>query len=170
MRLRQLEEKDIPFMLEWMHDPQVNRFFRFDMSAANEETALRFIEQSRVSANELHYACVNETDEYLGTVSLKEISAENRSAEFAVSFRRCAQGTGAAAFAVKELLHKAFEELSLNRVYLNVLSDNTRAIAFYKKLGFVYEGEFREHLVLREETKSLSWYAMLKGEYDELYK
>ena len=28
--LRTLEEKDALLMLEWMHDPSINRFFRFD--------------------------------------------------------------------------------------------------------------------------------------------
>ena len=38
-RLRKLEEKDIPGMLEWMHDPEINQWFRFDAEKMTAEKA-----------------------------------------------------------------------------------------------------------------------------------
>lgn len=90
----------------------------------------------------------------------------NKRAEYAVSLRRRAQGKGIAAEATCEILKMAFEQYNLERVYLNVLSENKRAIRFYEKIEFIYEGEFRKYLFLRGEYKTLKWYSMLKEEYD----
>ena len=34
----------------------------------------------------------------------------------------------------------------LERLYLNVINKNVRAIKFSEKMGFVYEGTFRNHV------------------------
>ena len=34
MKLRKLEYKDIPYMLEWMHDPEMTRYLKYDFSTA----------------------------------------------------------------------------------------------------------------------------------------
>ena len=90
---------------------------------------------------------------------------QSLNAEFAISMRAAAQGQGIAMEATKELLKIAFEEIGLQRVYLNVLSDNDRAVHLYEKCGFVYEGEFRNHIKIRGEMKSLKWYGILKDEF-----
>ena len=61
-------------------------------------------------------------------------------------------------YATKELLRKAFDELGLNRVYLNVLSDNVRANRFYEKAGFKFVREEKEAVEIRGEKHSLKWY------------
>lgn len=162
MQLRKLEAKDTPYMLEWMHDPDTNRLFRADFASFREEKVLQFIAHAQEDGVAIHRACVNEQDEYLGTVSLKNIDLQNKKAEYAISFRVCARGTGAALFATKEILRIAFEELALQRVYLNVLADNARANAFYKKCGFMYEGCSHKDLILNGVSHDLNWYAIVQ--------
>ena len=164
-RLRKLEQRDIPGMLEWMKDPELNRWFRFDAEKMTTEKAGSFI-KGAFNESSRHYAITDESDEYLGTISLEEIDRENAHALYAVSLRKKAIGTGAAMAATKELLRIAFDELGLERVYLNVLSANTRARRFYEKAGFRHEGCFRKHLKLRGEWQDWEWYAVLKDEYD----
>ncbi len=165
MRLRPLETKDIPGMLEWMHDPAVNRFFRFDASGMDEKKAAGFVESAAKGGTSLHLACVNEADEYLGTISLKNIDAENKTAEYAISFRRAAQGTGAARYATREILRRAFEELGLEKVYLDVLEENGHACRFYEKQGFQPEGCLRQHILLAGRRQNLRLYGILKEEW-----
>lgn len=162
LRLRKLEAKDAPYMLEWMHDPETSRLFRANFAAFTEQDALRFIEGAQTDGANLHRACVDAADEYLGTVSLKNINHENADAEYAISFRKCARGTGAARFATQEILKTAFEELGLRRVYLNVLTDNVRANAFYKKCGFVFERCERGAVEVGGVLRDLNWYGMEK--------
>lgn len=173
MRLRKLEFKDIPGMLEWMHDPQIFRFFRFQCENYTEEDATRFIEKATQDfKNNIHrhYAIVDEHDEYMGTISLKDIDMVSLNAEYAISLRRSAQGKGIATKATRILLDVAFNEIGLEKVYLNVLSDNVVAIHLYEKCGFVYEGEFRNHINIRGDIHSLKWYSILKTEYLERKK
>lgn len=168
MRLRKLEAKDAARIYEWMTDSEINRFFRFDSQSVTMESVGRFIQDAQEAGENLHLAVVNEKDEYLGTISLKSIDREARNAEYAVSMRKETHGTGAAKFATQEILRIAFCELKLHRVYLNVLSENGRANHFYEKMGFVYEGEFKEHLEIRGELKDLKWYRMLEDEFAQL--
>lgn len=168
MRLRRLEKKDADGMLEWMHDPEIQENFRFDASKKSKEDVLEFINNSRIemiAGKDIHYAIADDLDEYLGTISLKDVDAEARNAEYAISLRKKAQGRGIAAEATEELLRLAFDEYGLERVYLNVLAENKKAIHLYEKCGFVYEGEFRKHLFLKGEFRTLKWYGILREEY-----
>ncbi len=168
MILRLLKEKDAAGMLDWMHDPKVNQFFRFDAKSMTEEKVKDFIKQSLIDAEQkksFNFAITDDNDEYLGTISLKNIDWAAKTAEYAISMRKTAQGKGLATAATNELLQYAFEELGLNRVFLNVLYDNDKAIHLYEKCGFQYEGMFKNHVNIRGENKSLKWYAVMKEDW-----
>ena len=156
IRLRGLQPKDALGMLEWMTDPKITQFFRFDASKVTEESCLAFISGAALQENCRHWAIADETDTYLGTISLKEI--DRSSSEYAISTRSCAHGTGAAMEATRQVLRIAFEELGLNRVYLNVLAENGRANAFYRKAGFCFTHTEKDAVAIRGEMKDLNWY------------
>ncbi len=168
--LRKLMEKDAEGMLDWMHDSDINRYFRFDAANMTKDKALAYIVNANASESDVHYAIINDNDEYLGTISLKNIDYENSKAEYAISTRKKAHGTGCAMEATKEILRIAFEELGLEKVYLNVLSDNMRANKFYQKVGFVYEGEFRNDLKIKDRFHNLKWYSVLKSDFEKMIK
>ena len=158
IRLRQLQEKDAEGMLEWMQDSEIRKSFRFCTDNKTKADVLEFIRNAEVAPIEgksIHYAVSDDNDEYLGTISLKDVNLTARNGEYAISLRRKAQGKGIGIEATNELLRRAFCEFGFQKVYLNVLADNHRAIRLYEKCGFVYEGEF----------KGLKWYSMLREEY-----
>lgn len=157
--LRRLEEKDAPFMLEWMHDEEITAGFQRPFAQATMETVLAFIHNSYDEENQ-NFAFVNSQDEYLGTISLKHISHVNDKAEYAVVARKCAQGTGAAKQATEELLQYAFEELGLHKVYLSVLAENIRAQKFYEKCGFLREGLEVDAVKIQERYHDHIWYGI----------
>lgn len=162
INLRKLKEKDACFMIEWMKDPNLNCFFSFDANNITYENTIEFILKADIDKLNSHYAIVDEADEYLGTISLKNIDNHNNHAEYAISLRACAIGKGVAAEATQKILDIAFNDMNLNKVYLNVLSDNNRAIRFYEKMGFTYEGEFIKHIKIKGEYKNLKWYSIFK--------
>lgn len=165
MILRTLQEKDNLFMLEWMKDSRVNCFFRFNSDEVSIQSVNEFINNSLKDKSNYNFAIVDENDIYQGTISLKNIDADSNTAEYAIALRYDAQGKGVGMFATKEILKYAFQTLNLNRVYLNVLGDNVNAIRLYEKCGFIFEGEFREHLKVHGKIKNLKWYGMLKENY-----
>lgn len=165
MKIRKLEPKDVDGLLEWMRDPDIYPYFHADFLNMEKEDVLKFIENSKNTTKDYHVAVVNDNDEYLGTVSLKNIDRVVGKAEYAISFCKKAHGTGASMFGTQQILKIAFDELNLNRVYLNVLSENIRANKFYQKCGFIYEGEFKEDIEIHGVIRDLKWYRMLKKEY-----
>ena len=156
IRLRPLEEKDAAGMLEWMTDPAIVRFFRFDASAMTLGRCRDFIAGAAEQTDCCHYAIADENDEYLGTISLKNIAGGE--AEYAISTRSRAHGTGAAMAATEKILQIAFQDLGLERVYLNVLAENGRANAFYRKAGFRFVKTEENAVMIRGEKKDLNWY------------
>lgn len=161
MRLRELKEKDVDGMLSWMHSEDTKNIFIKDFSKYNRSKVLDFIKSKNDKYN-INLACVDDDDNYLGTVSLKNISLENLNAEYAISFKNEAHGTGAARFATEQILKIGFEKLKLKKIYLNVLSTNKRAINFYEKVGFIKEGCFKNHVKKNEKYINLLWYAIEK--------
>ena len=168
--LRQLSEEDAVFMLEWMHDYDTQKSFQKNMLEITLEDAKRFCRDAKMNGDlkqgeSLHLAISNDEDEYLGTISLKNINLEYHSAEFAISLRKKVRGQGVAADAIDLLLKKGFAEMGLHRIYLTVLADNIAAIKLYEKCGFTYEGELRDHIYKNGKYVSWKLYGMLEDEY-----
>ena len=159
MRLRPLEPKDAPLMLEWMHDPDVVKFMHADFASKTLTDCERFIQAAKSSAENLHYAVVNDEDEYMGTVSLKHI--KNRKAEFAITVRASAMGKDYARFAMESIIRKGFSELRLDKIYWCVSPENTRALRFYDKNGYKRSEEAEIDLYYTpEEIAGMKWYCV----------
>ncbi len=162
MNLRRLEYKDASLMLAWMHDEGVVGKLRGDFASKTIEDCRAFIESS-ISKENIHLAIVSDTDEYMGTVSLKNITQD--SAEFAITVRAEAMGRGYAWFGMESILDKAFDELGLECVYWCVSRENERAIRFYDKHIF-HEVIDVPKAILEKYAgiENLKWYSVLKGD------
>lgn len=136
MKLRNLQQKDAPFMLEWMHDEDVVRDLYSNFKEKTLEDCINFINYSQNSQNDLNLAIVDDSDEYLGTVSLKHIMRDLGIAEFAITVRKKTMGTGASSWGMKAILDKGICELGLKEIYWCVNKINTRAVRFYDKNGY----------------------------------
>lgn len=158
--IRRLEQRDAPHMLEWMQDKTVSCNFQRSFESMTLQDVAAFIENSFDEANR-HFAVTDEHDEYMGTISLKNISHKDKRAEYAIAMRKKAQGTGAAGLATEEILQYALEELGLREVYLNVFADNVRARRFYEKCGFTCKQDRKDAVEVRGQYKERVWYGRL---------
>ncbi len=134
MKLRKLEKKDASLMLEWMHDESVSGKLQADFASKTIDDCYTFIERSSDMRENMHLAIVDDTDTYMGTVSLKNI--RNQAAEFAIVVRKAAMGKGYAKLAMTEMIRIGLEDLKLKAVYWCVSPENYRAIRFYEKNGY----------------------------------
>lgn len=163
MRLRNLELKDAPFMLEWMHDESVVEKLRGRFAAKTIEDCESFIKAAENKEKSIHLAIVSDEDEYMGTVSLK--SVKDGSAEFGIAVRKSAMGRGYSWFGMEEIIRLAFEEYSLESVYWCVSRSNERAVRFYDKHNFHEAVDISEEILKRYEgVPDLKWYSVLKGD------
>lgn len=161
MKLRKLEIKDAPLMLEWMHNRDVTLHMNRDFSKLSLSDCEKFINNSKLDKKNVHMAIADDTDEYLGTVSLKNIDSIKKNAEFGITIRKKAMGKGISFKAMKEIIEYGFEQLGLTSVYWCVLPENTRAVRFYDKNGFM-RIRFEDLQIVTdysvEFTNKLIWY------------
>ncbi len=159
MKLRKLQEKDAPYMLEWMHDEELVRHMHKNFSSMMLEHCLGFIKNSDKSKEDVHFAIADENDEYLGTVSLKNI--QDGHAEFGIVIRRKAMGNGVATYGMKSVLRYAFDELELDFVFWCVDRKNLRALSFYDKNKYpqINYSELNVNVPYKEdESNQFVWY------------
>lgn len=133
MNIRNLQLKDAPLMLEWMHDKSVVEDLQQDFCDKTIEDCKKFILNSWEDKENIHLAIVDDMDTYMGTVSLKHIDIYRKQAEFAITIRSCAMGKGISQYAMEEVLRMGFGEMQLERIYWCVSENNKRAIRFYEK-------------------------------------
>lgn len=163
MHLRKLRIEDGPLMLSWMHDENVVQFLNGSFLSKTLKDCETFIKQSWDDRCNFHYAIASDEDEYMGTVSLKNIKDD--SAEFAITVRKEAMGKGYSWFGMENILEKAFTELKLESVYWCVSRNNTRAVRFYDKHCFHEAYDIpKKILSCYEDSKNLKWYSILKGD------
>lgn len=162
MYLRELKAEDAPLMLAWMHDESVVCKLRGNFAAKTIEDCNDFIKSS-ISEHNIHLAIASDTDEYMGTVSLKNI--EDRTAEFAITVRAEAMGRGYSWFGMEAIIEKAFNDLGLESVYWCVSRENERAVRFYDKHNFHEVIDVPEKIRERYSgIGNLKWYSVLKGD------
>lgn len=163
MRLRNLELKDAPFMLEWMHDESVVENLRGRFTEKKIEDCEDFINAAKNKENDIHLAIVSDEDEYMGTVSLK--SVKDGSAEFGIAVRKSAMGRGYSWWGMEEIIRLAFEKYSIESVYWCVSRSNDRAVRFYEKHNFHEAVDIPEEILKRYDGMTdLKWYSVLKGD------
>ena len=163
MQLRPLKLLDAPLMFEWMQDRNITDMILTDFESKTINDAESFIKSSWSDKVNLHLAISSDTDEYMGTVSLKHIRGS--SAEFAITVRAEAMSKGYAWFGMESILEKAFNELGLECVYWCVSRNNSRALRFYDKHNFHETFDIPKKILKHYKgIDNLKWYSVLKGD------
>ena len=164
MKLRQLKLTDAPYMLEWMHDKSVVEYMKADFSSKTIDDCVSFIDVAQSDSKNIHFAIVDDKDEYMGTVSLK--NCDGVSAEFAITIRACAMGHGYSKFGMSEIIKYAFNELNLKLVYWYVDSANKRAVRFYDKNGYKRVDNIKEYVdSIDNPDSNFIWYIVINSSY-----
>jgi RimJ/RimL family protein N-acetyltransferase len=173
IRLRAVEMDDLDRYLAWINDAEVVQYLAtaapHPVSRVQEE---EWIKQAVTHTRppEITYAIETlEGARHIGSVSLHRVGHPARHASLGIMIGdKTYWSRGFGTDAVLTMLRYAFEELNLNRVSLEVHDFNARAIACYRKCGFIEEGRLRQDRyrngqygdtivmgVLREEFRKL---------------
>jgi RimJ/RimL family protein N-acetyltransferase len=80
------------------------------------------------------------------------------------------QRTAAATEAMALMMRRAFDELGYRRYEWKCDSLNAPSRAAAKRLGFQYEGLFRQALVYKDRNRDSAWFSMLDSEWPERRK
>lgn len=116
--------------------------------------------------SEQRFVIADDENQCMGTVGLRYIDNELMQAELYIAVRTIAESKGYAWHGMTAILDKAFDELSLEKIYWCVEESNKRAIRFFKKHGFnSLDEDVPKDVVERHiDEGSLIWFAVLKGD------
>ena len=102
----------------------------------------------------------------VGMVSFLNIVPEARRLELGhIWYSPEAQRTQVNTEAVYLMLSEAFDRLKCRRVEWKCDSLNERSRAAAVRLGFQFEGIFRQHLIVKGRNRDTAWFAMLDGDW-----
>ena len=171
VRLRALEAGDVERAYGWVNDREVTQYLmlRYPMSRAQEE---KYLTESSAHANgfgDVRLAIETKEGVHIGMCGLHRARPEDRGAELGImigdkSFWSNGYGTDT----VQTLLAFAFEQINMHKVALGVFEFNERAIACYRKCGFVDEGRFREEYFQDNRYWDVVRMSILRREYEAM--
>jgi RimJ/RimL family protein N-acetyltransferase len=113
----------------------------------------------------------NEVDglgEAVGIIALINPVPSHRRIEIGILFGDKLQRTTAATEVFYLLLKYVFEELGYRRLEWKANSFNESSVKCAKRLGFVMEGVFRNHMILRGRSRDSVWLSAVDGDWEVL--
>lgn len=160
--IREFEYGDIEKKVEWINNPLINEYLHYDIPITIDGTKKWFESKSTNRYDSvIEYAGLP-----IGLIGLLQIDYVNQKAEYYISLGELDyMGKGIASKATELILKYAFENLNLNKVYLNVDADNNRACKLYEKSGFKKEGYFKNDMYARGHLIDRVRYAYYKKNY-----
>ena len=171
IRLRAVEQSDVPRFVEWFNDPEVIAGLLIYLPMASwdetrwfEALATRPAEE-RPLAVDAHLP--DGTWTHIGSIGLHQIEWTNRSAEFGILIgEKTFWNNGYGSKATQLALKHGFETLNLNRISLQVFETNPRAIHVYEKIGFILEGKLRQRTYRNGHYIDTLIMSILRSEWD----
>ncbi len=153
IRLRLLEETDLPMTLNWRNQDHIRKwFFTSEPLTAGQHRA--WFDKYRESDCDFVFI-IEELPFHLpvGQVALYDIDWDARRAEFGrlMIGELDAVGKGLAFEATNLLVRTALQDLGLRETYLEVFANNDRAVAIYTACGFQVIGQ-RENVLTMAKT------------------
>ena len=114
----------------------------------------------------LFYAIADRSAKAVGVASYMRIDPPNGVIEVGhLNFSPALQRTAAATEAMYLMMRRAFDELGYRRYEWKCDSLNVPSRAAAERLGFTFEGEFRQAIVYKERSRDTTWYSIIDTEW-----
>jgi RimJ/RimL family protein N-acetyltransferase len=170
IRLRAMTREDLPLFTAWLNDPEVIQGLMQHLPFALEEEERwyeKMLDLPRVE-HPLVIEIPSETKgwETIGNCSLMNVDWRVRQAEFGIVIgAKQHWNKGYGTESLRLVLRHAFETLNLNRVYLRVFENNSRAIRSYEKAGLQIEGRMRQGHYKQGQYVDVIFMSILRSEW-----
>ena len=167
VRLRAVEEGDLPLLVRWMNDPEVRYWLHHSdrPDATVESVRGRFGLMEERFPN-LVWLIETLEGRPVGHLALLQVDPHHKRAELAISIgEKDCWSRGYGTDAIKAVLHHGFEDLRLRRIDLHTDADNARGIRCYEKCGFIREGVMRERRLRYGKPLDMVLMAVLRDEW-----
>ncbi|KAH8890345.1 GCN5-related N-acetyltransferase [Thozetella sp. PMI_491] len=123
----------------------------------------------KASTDPLYFTVVsNETGQPLGLTSYLNIRPAHGVIEVgSLLFSPALQRTSGATEAMYLMMKHAFEDLHYRRYEWKANSLNKPSLKAAERLGFVYEGTFRNHMIIKGHNRDTTWFSITDAEWPE---
>lgn len=164
--LRLMEEKDVPYKVKWINDPEVRKTLNFSYPVSEIATKQWLNKVALDSSRKDFIVCLKENDTPIGYAGLLNIDVKNSKAEsyMGIGEKNC-WGKGYAKETRILLLDYAFKELGLNKVYSYVWIENEKMINLNKSVGFKIEGKLEQDIFSHGEYRDRIIMGILREKY-----
>lgn len=169
VNLRAREASDLDRMYRWINDREVTRFLgmRYPISLAAEEAWVNNNVSAPGSYGNVRFAIETKDGVHIGTVNFHQTLPEDRRASLGIMIgEKEYWSKGYGTDAMRTLLRFGFEEMNLHRIELTVHAGNERALACYRKCGFVEEVRLRQHRYAQGAYHDTLWMGILREEWE----
>lgn len=139
--------------------------YLWDGPYADRESFVKAVEVKASSPDAIFFAILV-SGRALGYASLMRIDEANRVVEVGnILYSPALRRTTAATEAMYLLACYVFDELGYRRYEWKCDFRNEPSRAAALRLGFQFEGLFRQHMIVKGENRDTAWYSMLDGEW-----
>lgn len=146
IRLRCLEQGDLPLIANWRNQQQVRRFF-FHKGMISVSGQNKWFERYLQDLAQEIFIAENKADgKPIGMIGLYHIDHRMHRAEIGSTMVGDpeSRGKGFATEMIVLLLEYAFVDLNLHRIYAYAIDTNTSSLRVKQKCGFTIEGTLRQ--------------------------
>ena len=158
-----------PTLYALSHGPERDAqwMYLWDGPYPSEAAFLDNLAQKAVSADPFFYSIVErQSGRAVGVASYLRITPRDRTIEVgSILFTPALQRTRGATEAMFLMARHAFETLGYRRYEwkCNVFNEPSRRAAV--RLGFQFEGIFRQHMIVKGRSRDTAWFAMVDGDW-----
>jgi len=168
--LRLMEERDIPYKVKWINNPEIRTTLNFDYPISELGTR-KWLNTVSTNPSRKDFIIVHRVkNQPIGYTGLINIDTKSSKAEIYTGIgEKQFQGKGLAYESRIVLLRYAFFELSLNKVYAYNWVENDAIVHLNKKVGFKIEGTLKEDIFSHGELRDRYIMSIFKRDFLKKY-
>ncbi len=168
--LRQLTHADADALVTIFGDEEVRRFLDMEPPFGHEQ-AIAFIDWMTGHYEQRHTVRWGITlrqapETVIGTCGFHMWNRQHRRCEVGYDLHRAHWRRGIATEVMQTVIPWCFENLNLNRIEADITSGNRASQRVLEKLGFVYEGTWREQVFEHGRFVDIVQFGLLRREYE----
>lgn len=172
IRLREIEERDLPLVHEYASDPEVVRYMTWGPNASADETGthlrLQMVEAQATPRDAFELAvALLQSDELVGRVRLTVESHAHKRGSIGYVMRRTRWGLGYATEAARVIVAFGFTELGLHPIEATCAPENVGSVRVLEHIGMRREGQLRQNLLAHGVWRDSLVYGVLRDEWPD---
>jgi len=170
LRLRDIQLTDAEALFAVFGDAEAMTYYGEDVPHTSHQQThamIQSIKDYQVKQQAIRWAItLHDNDIAIGTIGFYKFDQAAAVCELGYDLNRNYWRQGIMSEVLGRVLQFAFDDVGLNRIEAGTDGDNQRSQGLLRKMGFVYEGTFRQKLFYKERYWDEHWFAMLKSDFD----